>query len=67
MTSSYVVIADTHIEIMGILRHYFKLGLEDGEDVCRIWEVEVNETISDSAEQKWFKLASRNKTQNPID
>lgn len=40
---SDVIMADTILVIMG---HYFKLSLRAAEAVCRIWEEERNETIS---------------------
>ena len=47
--------ADTSIEILAILKHYFKLGLKANEAAHRIREVEGNETISDCTAQNWFK------------
>lgn len=31
------------------------MGFQGTESVCRIWEVEGNETISDCSAQNWFK------------
>ena len=47
--------ADTSIEILAILRHYFKLGLKATEAARRIREVEGNKAISDRTAQNWFK------------
>ena len=49
------ITADPRIEILAILRHYFKLGLKATEAARRIREVEGNEAISDRTAQNWFK------------
>lgn len=45
---------------MTTLKHYVKLVFKftETETVCRIWEVEGNETISECISQSWFKDAN---------
>lgn len=47
--------ANTRIEVLAILRHYFKLDLRASEATHRIQEKDRNETISDCTAQKLFK------------
>lgn len=51
---SNIIIADTNIGILSVLKHYFKLGIKAFETACRIWEVERNEALSDCTVQNWF-------------
>lgn len=39
---SEVIMADTSLDILAVLRHYFKLNLKAGEVVRKILEVEGN-------------------------
>lgn len=44
---SDAILVDSSIEILEILRLYFKLGLKADEPVCRICIVKGNKTMSD--------------------
>ncbi|GBL89963.1 hypothetical protein AVEN_178376-1 [Araneus ventricosus] len=49
------VMADTNIEILSILRHYFKLCHKATVAARKIREVEVHDKISDRTIQNWYK------------
>ena len=46
--------ADTSIEILAILRHYFERGLKATEAARLIRDVEGNDSISNRTAQNWF-------------
>ena len=46
---------DTSIEILTIMKHYFKLDLKAVEAARRIQQVEENETLCDYTAQNWFE------------
>lgn len=53
VTSVYdVIMADTNIEILAILKLYFKLDLKAPKSICRIQDLKRNRTISDCLVQK---------------
>ena len=48
------MMSDINIEILVILRHYFKLGLQPTEGNHRIQNEEGSEKIFDCTTQNWF-------------
>ena len=46
---------DVKVEILVILKHYFKLSLKATNTAHRIRNVEGNEIISDHSAKNWFK------------
>lgn len=45
---------DTIIEILIILKHYFKLKIKASDAARKIGKVDENETLSDYLDMNWF-------------